>query len=59
MNRPQRLVFDGDYPMAQGAVDLNRDLTIPLEALRTSKQTHDNCFRSSAVFGLGCLSKKC
>ena len=28
------LVFDGDYPMAFGAVDLNRDLTLPVAEFR-------------------------
>ena len=28
------LIFDGDYPMAFGALDINRDLTLPLEQAR-------------------------
>lgn len=28
------LIFDGDYPMAYGALDLNRDLTLPITAVR-------------------------
>jgi len=28
------LIFDGDYPMAHGALDLNRDLTLPIAAAR-------------------------
>jgi len=28
------LIFDGDYPMAFGALDLNRDLTRPLQEVR-------------------------
>ncbi|MEO6061626.1 MAG: membrane dipeptidase [Thermoflexales bacterium] len=28
------LIFDGDYPMAYGALDLNRDLTLTIEAAR-------------------------
>ena len=28
------LIFDGDYPMAYGALDLNRDLTLPIAAAR-------------------------
>ena len=28
------LIIDGDYPMAIGAMDLNRDLTLPLPELR-------------------------
>ena len=28
------LIFDGDYPMAYGAIDLNRDLTLPIEEVR-------------------------
>ncbi|MCB0097235.1 MAG: membrane dipeptidase [Caldilineaceae bacterium] len=29
------LIFDGDYPMAHGALDLNRILTLPLATART------------------------
>lgn len=28
------LIFDGDYPMAYGALDLNRDLTLPIGEAR-------------------------
>lgn len=28
------LIFDGDYPMAYGALDLNRDLTLPIAQAR-------------------------
>ena len=28
------LIFDGDYPMAYSALELNRDLTLPVEAVR-------------------------
>ena len=28
------LIFDGDYPMAYGALDLNRDLTVPIGEAR-------------------------
>lgn len=28
------LIFDGDYPMAYGALDLNRDLTLPVAQAR-------------------------
>ena len=28
------LVIDGDYPMAYGAIDLNRDLTLPIGGVR-------------------------
>ena len=28
------LIIDGDYPMAIGAMDLNRDLTLPLPEVR-------------------------
>ncbi|MBV7335605.1 membrane dipeptidase [Chloroflexi bacterium TSY] len=28
------LIFDGDYPMAYGAIDLNRDLTLPISDVR-------------------------
>ena len=30
------LIFDGDYPMAHGALGLNRDLTLPLDELRAA-----------------------
>ena len=30
------LIFDGDYPMAHGALDLNRDLTLPLDEVRAA-----------------------
>jgi membrane dipeptidase len=29
------LIIDGDYPMSTGAIDLNRDLTQPLEIVRS------------------------
>ena len=29
------LIFDGDYPMAYGAMVLNRDLTLPIAAIRS------------------------
>ena len=29
------LIFDGDYPMAYGALDLNRNLTLPIAEART------------------------
>ena len=32
------LIFDGDYPMAYGAVDLDRDLTRPLEEVRATAE---------------------
>ena len=28
------LIFDGDYPMAHGALDLNRILTVPISEAR-------------------------
>ena len=31
------LIFDGDYPMAYGAIDLNRDLTLPIEEVRAAQ----------------------
>ena len=38
------LIFDGDYPMAYGALDLDRDLTLPLAEVRAvsreSEQAH-------------------
>ena len=30
------LIIDGDYPMAFGGVDLDRDLTLPIEAVRSA-----------------------
>ena len=34
------LIIDGDYPMAFGAMDLNRDLTLPIEEVRKAKPDH-------------------
>src|SRR5438552_2150678 len=34
---PTMLIIDGDYPMAFGAMDLNRDLTLPIEEVRRAK----------------------
>ena len=48
MASTNRLIFDGDYPMALGAIDLNRDLTLPLTELRSARQTHDNSTRVDA-----------
>ena len=36
------LIFDGDYPMAHGALDLNRDLTLPLDELRAADANPSN-----------------
>ena len=36
------LIFDGDYPMAHGALDLNRDLTLPLDELRAAAANPSN-----------------
>ena len=36
------LVFDGDYPMAYGALDLNRDVTLPLDELRAAESDLSN-----------------
>ena len=36
------LIFDGDYPMTFGALDLNRDLTLPLEQARALPDQADN-----------------
>jgi len=30
------LIIDGDYPMTLGAIDLNRDLTLPLAEVRAA-----------------------
>ncbi len=32
------LIIDGDYPMAHGAVDLNRDLTLPIDEVRAVQE---------------------
>ena len=34
------LIIDGDYPMAVGAMDLNRNLTLPIEEVRRTKPDH-------------------
>ena len=31
------LIIDGDYPMAYGGLDLNRDLTLPIEQVRAAE----------------------
>ena len=36
------LLFDGDYPMAFGALDLDRDLTRPLSEVRAKKEESDH-----------------
>mgnify|MGYP003983076773 CR=1 FL=1 len=36
------LIFDGDFPMAYGALELNRDLTHPLETIRQAKASSEN-----------------
>ena len=36
------LIFDGDYPMAYGALDLNRDLTLPLTQVRSTPEPTNN-----------------
>ena len=36
------LIFDGDYPMAPGALGLNRDLTLPLDELRAADANPSN-----------------
>ena len=33
----RRLIFDGDYPMAIGALDMDRDLTRPIEEVRAAE----------------------
>ena len=32
------LIIDGDYPMAYGAIQLQRDLTLPIDQVRTRKK---------------------
>ena len=36
------LIFDGDYPMAYGGIELNRDLTLPLKEIRDADENSDN-----------------
>ncbi len=36
------LIFDGDYPMAYGALELNRDLTLPIDEVRAAEERPDN-----------------
>ena len=36
------LIFDGDYPMAYGGIELNRDLTLPIAELRAQDENPDN-----------------
>ncbi|SVE62033.1 uncharacterized protein METZ01_LOCUS514887 [marine metagenome] len=36
------LIFDGDYPLAYGGMELNRDLTQPLEDVRTEENNPAN-----------------
>lgn len=36
------LIFDGDFPMAYGALELNRDLTLPLATLRRDEGASEN-----------------
>jgi membrane dipeptidase len=36
------LIFDGDYPMAYGALDLDRDLTLPLSQLRADERESEH-----------------
>ena len=48
MTESPRLIFDGDYPMAHTALDLNRDLLLPIDAMRASPQTHQVASRVDA-----------
>jgi len=32
------LIIDGDYPMTSGAVDMNRDLTLPIAEVRATPE---------------------
>ena len=34
----QMLIIDGDYPMAHGAIRMQRDLTLPIDQVRASKK---------------------
>lgn len=36
------LIFDGDYPMAYGGIELNRDLTLPLADVRAADDLQGN-----------------
>ncbi|MEO2045086.1 MAG: membrane dipeptidase [Pirellulales bacterium] len=37
------LIIDGDYPMAYGAIDLDRDLTRPIDEVRNAKPSSSRC----------------
>ena len=41
------LIFDGDYPMAPLAMELRRDLTLPLEEVRSRDGDHENIAMAS------------
>lgn len=41
------LIIDGDYPMAYGALDLNRDLTRPIDEIRAADADADNVVMAS------------
>ena len=36
------LIFDGDYPMAHSALEMNRDLTLPVEVVRQAEADSGN-----------------
>lgn len=42
------LIFDGDYPMAYGALDLNRDLSAPIERARAQPDKDSATLSSNA-----------
>ena len=44
MVSPMTLIFDGDYPLAHGAFDLNRDVTLPLAELRAQDDSDEEAF---------------
>ena len=44
------LIFDGDYPMAYGGVELNRDLTLPLAEVRAADGESGNGESGNVAF---------
>ena len=49
------LIIDGDYPMAYGGVDLDRDLTLPIDEIRGSSFRHTALNGSPDAETMACL----
>ena len=49
------LIIDGDYPMAYGGVDLDRDLTLPIDEIRSSSFRHTALNGSPDAETMACL----